>query len=112
MSVPWCFLRIFCGVMKHTRIRVVNTCPSPVAIRASLGNCVSHLRIIARVFGEEVLWVLDLLGQILNWLCDLRLQSLLEEPSEADEDAHVEEKEDELEVNEVCLDERLQIGLY
>ena len=60
---------------------------------------------VSRVFGEEVFRVLDLLGKILDRLCDLCLQSLLEEPCEANEYAHVEEEKDQLEVDQIGLDE-------
>ena len=59
----------------------------------------------------EVLGVLDLLGQFLNGLCDLCLESALKEHRESDEDQQVEDQEQKLEIDKIGFDESLQIIL-
>ena len=46
---------------------------------------------------EEILGVLDLVSEVLDWFGDSDLQSWLEEEEEGDEDEDIEEKQDDLE---------------
>jgi hypothetical protein len=56
----------------------------------SIGGISSSIEILIALL-ELYFGVLDGLGQILDWFCDSRLQSGLEEEQEGNEDENVEE---------------------
>ena len=77
-------------------------CRVPVTVKVSS---------IPRLFSKSTLvWILNILGELLDRFCHSFLQPRLEEEEECNEDKDEEEEQDELEPEQILIDELFEVA--